>query len=97
MLIGMGTPIQTLPISAAALREVDLKGVFRYANAYPEAVELIKKARASGVLDLNGLITNRFFGFENIERAFDVAARTKDDPGNVIVKVVIQFQPKHIE
>ncbi|KAI9875345.1 MAG: hypothetical protein M1830_008591, partial [Pleopsidium flavum] len=34
MLIGMGTPIQTLPISAAALREVDLMGVFRYANTY---------------------------------------------------------------
>lgn len=40
-LIGMGSPIQTLPIGAAALREVDLIGVFRYANTYPTAIELL--------------------------------------------------------
>lgn len=38
MLVGMGTPIQTLPLSAAALREVDLCGVFRYAGTYPEGI-----------------------------------------------------------
>ena len=45
MLIGMGNPIQTLPVSAAALREVDLVGVFRYANTYKDAIELV----ASGI------------------------------------------------
>jgi L-iditol 2-dehydrogenase len=40
MLIGMGVPIQTLAISSAALREVDLVGVFRYANTYPEGISL---------------------------------------------------------
>ena len=34
--IGMGNPIQTLPVGAAALREVDVIGVFRYdGHAYP--------------------------------------------------------------
>ncbi|KAN0062248.1 hypothetical protein ACQY0O_005429 [Thecaphora frezii] len=41
ILIGMGNPIQTLPIGAAALREVDIVGVFRYANTYPVAIGLL--------------------------------------------------------
>ncbi|SPO40411.1 related to sorbitol dehydrogenase [Pseudozyma flocculosa] len=41
ILIGMGNPIQTLPIGAAALREVDIVGVFRYANTYPVALGLL--------------------------------------------------------
>ena len=39
MLVGMGHPIQTLPLAAAALREVDIVGVFRYANTYAESIE----------------------------------------------------------
>ncbi|PWN54073.1 GroES-like protein [Violaceomyces palustris] len=41
VLIGMGTPIQTLPIGAAALREVDILGVFRYASTYPVALGML--------------------------------------------------------
>ena len=36
----MGTQNATLPISAAAFREVDLLGVFRYCNTYPDAVAM---------------------------------------------------------
>src|SRR5699024_3434009 len=40
--IGMGSPIQTLPVGAAALREVDVIGVFRYDGyAYPAAINLL--------------------------------------------------------
>ena len=41
MLVGMGHPVQTLPLSAAALREVDLLGVFRYAGTYREGIEMV--------------------------------------------------------
>ncbi|UZP37973.1 hypothetical protein NXS19_005789 [Fusarium pseudograminearum] len=41
MIIGMGTPVLTIPMSAAALREVDIVGVFRYANTYKEIIELL--------------------------------------------------------
>jgi L-iditol 2-dehydrogenase len=34
MLVGMGTPNVSLPLSAAACREVDLIGVFRYVPAF---------------------------------------------------------------
>lgn len=50
VLIGMGSPIQTLPIGAASLREVDIVGVFRYANTYPIALGLL----AGGTLRAQG-------------------------------------------
>jgi len=69
MLIGMGNPIQTLPVSAAALREIDLKGVFRYSNTYPEAISVVSSSNPL-LPDLEKLVTQRFKGFERITEAF---------------------------
>jgi len=99
MLIGMGNPIQTLPISAASLREVDLVGVFRYAKTYPRAIELLfpgggddgKSSVPSFPALVSKLITHRYKGMENIPRAFDMAARVKDDEGNLVIKVVVDM------
>ncbi|KAH8602904.1 chaperonin 10-like protein [Bisporella sp. PMI_857] len=90
MLIGMGQPIQTLPISAAALREVDLVGVFRYANTYEEAIRIVAD-KSSRLPDLSLLVTQRFQGFEGIRPAFDMAGRVKDDEGNLVLKVVVNL------
>jgi L-iditol 2-dehydrogenase len=88
MLIGMGSPIQTLPISAAALREVDLVGVFRYANTYEEAIKIVSSG--SPLLpDLSKLITQRYIGFEGIPSAFAMAGKVKDDEGKLVLKVLI--------
>ena len=90
MLIGMGNPIQTLPISAAALREVDLVGVFRYANTYGPVIELL--ASKNPLLpDLSKLLTHRYSGMENIPRAFDMAAKVKDEAGNLVLKVMVDM------
>jgi L-iditol 2-dehydrogenase len=88
MLIGMGSPIQTLPISAAALREIDLVGVFRYANTYEEAIELVSSGNPL-LPDLSKLVTQRFSGFDGIPGAFSMAGRVKDDEGNLVLKVVV--------
>ena len=40
-MVGMGTPIQTLPMSASHLKEVDIIGIFRYANTYPIGMKII--------------------------------------------------------
>lgn len=89
MLIGMGTPIQTLPVSAAALREVDLMGVFRYANTYETGVEIIARKDAD-TPDFEKLITHRYRGLEGAQKAFEMAGKALDDEGRLVLKVVIE-------
>lgn len=93
MIIGMGTPILTLPMSAAALREVDLIGVFRYANTYKEAIKLLSNRPAS-MPDLATLVTHRFNGMDRIPDAFSMAAKVKDDAGRLVLKVVVDMGSK---
>ncbi|KAI1862785.1 uncharacterized protein JN550_009932 [Neoarthrinium moseri] len=88
MIIGMGNPIQTLPLSAAALREVDLVGVFRYANTYPEVINMLASKNAA-LPDVGKLITQRYNGFDEIPEAFKMAGQVKDDKGNLVLKVMV--------
>lgn len=90
MLIGMGNPIQTLPLAAAALREVDLCGVFRYADTYMEGTDLLCDPKRS-LPDLSSLVTHRFRGLENAQAAFDMAVRSTDDAGKLVLKVIIEM------
>ncbi len=52
----------------AAVREIDIRGVFRYANCYPAALSLI----ASGRIDVKPLITHRYTINESVQ-AFEMA------------------------
>ncbi|KAI1102464.1 GroES-like protein [Jackrogersella minutella] len=91
MIIGMGTPVQTLPVMAASLKEVDLVGVFRYANTYRKAIDLL----ASGdplLPDVRKLVTQRFKGLGNIPIAFDTAAKVKDEKGDLVIKVMVDMR-----
>lgn len=90
ILVGMGNPVMTLPISAAALREVDIKGGFRYANSYPLGIELLASGRLDPVA-IESLVTNSFEGLKSVEDAFTMAGRQKDDDGNIVVKVEVTF------
>lgn len=92
----MGSAIQTLPIAAAATREVDILGVFRYANTYPTAINLIASGKLPGI---EKLVTHRRT-LERAEEAFVLARRGRglkegkeeDDEHaeeEVVVKVVI--------
>jgi len=90
MLVGMGTPIQTLALSAAALREVDLLGVFRYADTYAEGIEIVSR-RAAGDPDFAALVTHRFHGLENVVEAFQMAGKTVDGEGRLVLKVVVEL------
>ncbi len=70
VLVGLGAPDMELPVATIQVRELEVTGVFRYANCYPAAIALA----ASGVVDLDGLVTGRF-GLEQVEEAL-TASRT---------------------
>ncbi|OJA11373.1 hypothetical protein AZE42_05157 [Rhizopogon vesiculosus] len=86
MLVGMGARNVMLPLSAAALREVDVQGSFRYANTYPEAIKLLSSGKLRGI---EKLITHRI-PLEDAARGFELLARGKDEQGNLVIKVVIE-------
>ncbi|KAK9472030.1 uncharacterized protein V1510DRAFT_418441 [Dipodascopsis tothii] len=88
MFVGMGNPIQTLHIGAAALREVDLLGVFRYSNVYPTAIRLLREKRIPA---FSKLVTHRVNGLENVDRAFQIAGKPVDEDGNLVIKAVINY------
>lgn len=72
VLVGLGRPMVTLPIVNAAVREIDIRGIFRYANCYPAALSLI----ASRLIDVKPLITHRFTIQEAVQ-AFEMAESGK--------------------
>ncbi|CCM00234.1 uncharacterized protein FIBRA_02263 [Fibroporia radiculosa] len=89
MLVGMGSRNVTLPISAAATREVDIQGTFRYANTYPTALALL----ASGKLpNIESIISHRF-PLSQSAHAFDLMGKGRDDDGRMVLKVVVGSQP----
>ncbi|KAF2085244.1 GroES-like protein [Saccharata proteae CBS 121410] len=88
IMVGMGTPVQTLPMSVSHLNEVDIVGIFRYANTYPVGLDLI----SSGLLPrLDQMVTHQFAGLEKAEEAFELAGRTVDGEGNLVLKVVVEL------
>jgi len=68
VVVGMGAPNVTIPIVDALVREVDIRGIFRYANCYPKALALV----ASGKVNVKKLITHHFKLEESLE-AFETS------------------------
>jgi L-iditol 2-dehydrogenase len=75
-------PLVSLDIVAAASREVDIRGQFRYANCYPTALELV----ASGRVDLDRLVTQRF-SLQEAGAALEFADTQKKSSMKVMVEV----------
>jgi L-iditol 2-dehydrogenase len=97
IMVGMGTPVQTLPMSVAHLREIDILGIFRYANTYATGIRLlcareqaVRNGGASMLPSLDEMVTHRFKGLEQAHRAFELASRTVDGEGRLVLKVVIE-------
>ena len=82
VLIGMGSDTVTLDVSVIQSRELSISGIFRYANTYPTALDLI----ASGGVDVDAIITHRF-SLADTERALTLARR---DPASLKAVVIIR-------
>ncbi|XP_011873891.1 PREDICTED: sorbitol dehydrogenase [Vollenhovia emeryi] len=68
VLVGMGAPEVQVPLISALIREVDIRGVFRYANDYSDALRLV----ASGKVDVKPLITHNY-KIEETKQAFETS------------------------
>ncbi|MCJ0892241.1 NAD(P)-dependent alcohol dehydrogenase [Rhodococcus sp. ARC_M5] len=79
VLVGMGGSDYPLPISVIQNRELLLTGVFRYANTWPIARELV----ASGMVDLDAMVTARF-GLDGVEDALNADRQ----PGSIKAVVI---------
>lgn len=86
VLVGMGGAEAKLPLVNGLVREVDIRGVFRYCNDYPAALALV----ASGKVNVKPLITHHFDITETAE-AFNTS---RHGLGNAI-KVVIHCTPRN--
>ncbi|TVU04723.1 hypothetical protein EJB05_47854 [Eragrostis curvula] len=74
-LVGLGHNEMTVPLTSAAIREVDVVGIFRYKDTWPLCIEFLR----SGKVDVKPLITHRFgFSQREVEEAFEVSARGRD-------------------
>jgi L-iditol 2-dehydrogenase len=70
VLVGMGAPDLEIPVAAIQIKELTVTGTFRYANAYPAAIALA----ASGVVDLDGLVTGQY-GLAQAEEALQASKK----------------------
>jgi len=88
----MGTPNHLIPISEASAREVDVIPVWRYANCYPRAIEIMEQSKGGGSMpDIRRMLTHRFEGLENVPAALDCACKSVDNSGNMVIKVVVNI------
>lgn len=65
VLVGMGPKEIPMPIPVIQNRELTVTGVFRYANTWPAAIELVER----GLVDLDSMVTGRY-GLDTVEEAF---------------------------
>ena len=78
--IGHGAPEVPVPIIDLTVREIDLRGVFRYANSYQAALDLV----ASGRINVKPLITHRFTLKQTL-KAFETAYNRDEGAIKVLI------------
>jgi len=68
------------PITAACSKEIDIRGVFRYAHTWPTAIALV----AQGRVDVGSMITHRF-EFDRTKEALDFAQTHRHEAMKVML------------
>ncbi|XP_003471889.1 sorbitol dehydrogenase isoform X2 [Cavia porcellus] len=82
VLVGMGSEMARVPLIHAAIREVDIKGVFRYCNTWPMAISML----ASKSVNVKPLVTHRF----PLEKALEAFETSRKGVG---IKVMLKCDP----
>ncbi|XP_046400143.1 sorbitol dehydrogenase-like [Ischnura elegans] len=80
VMVGMGPQDVKVPLINACCREVVIKGVFRYANDYPLAMELL----STGKVDIRKMITHNYT-LEETLLAYDTARTGQGNPVKIMI------------
>ena len=81
--VGMaGEDIFPMPVIDAIVKEVDIMGIFRYANVYPYAIQLVSNGR----MDIDPLVTHHY-SLDNVVEALEVAHERRDGAVKVMVDI----------
>jgi L-iditol 2-dehydrogenase len=72
VLVGMGPEAVSVPVPAIQNNELQVTGVFRYANTWPTAIELVR----SGRVDLDAMVTGHY-GLDEVEEALRSTAESQ--------------------
>ena len=73
-------PEFTYPVELIIERELDVRGINRYRNTYPTAIELMSQRK----IDVGTLVSHRF-AFEDIVEAFEFASTHRNETIKVLV------------
>lgn len=83
VVVGLGDNSDyTLPMVELAVKELDIKGIFRYVYTYPAAINLL----ASGAVDVEAMITHHF-PMTELLKGFEYAEKGTDDAVKVMIDV----------
>ncbi|KIR26440.1 xylitol dehydrogenase [Cryptococcus deuterogattii 99/473] len=85
LFVGMGTKVLALPCGPSLLSEVDLIGVFRYCNTYPDALALL----ASGKLGDVSKMASHYYSLDQAVEAFEDLKRGRDKDGRTVIKPMV--------
>lgn len=74
----------TVPIPAVRVvdKELDIMGIFRYANLFPYAIQLV----STGRIDVDGFVTHRY-SLDNLKEALEVAYERRDGAVKVMIDI----------
>lgn len=85
VLVGLTHVPVNFDFFSVARKEVDILGVFRYANIYP----LAREAISSGQIDVKPVISHEF-PFERVQQAFETAVYQKREAVKIVVNMLEQ-------
>jgi L-iditol 2-dehydrogenase len=80
--VGVGPASFEFPTLTVGLKELDVKGLFRYRHTWPTAIELV----SSGRVDVKPLVTHRF-GLQRVVDAFELTRTAADGAIKVMVNL----------
>ncbi|KAF2349118.1 Alcohol dehydrogenase C-terminal [Trinorchestia longiramus] len=88
--VGRGSVEPSLPVSLITTKELEIRGIFRYANCYEAALQLV----SSGAVTAQQMVSHRY-QLEDVEEAFQ-AARS-GEPVKVMIKVGTRQTPGGVQ